>query len=208
MRAIAILFAVWLAVAGPARAEGFESYVLAMTWMPGWCTLDGSGRDDDRCRDGGAGFATHGLWPQHEEGWPEFCRSSHPEATRAETAAAAVIWGSPGLAWYQWRKHGTCSGLSARDYFRTVARARGLLRLPGTLGAGAGGGRLTAAAVARTVLALNPGIAAESLVVTCRAGWLAELRLCLTKDLAPRPCSAAVRARDCGGRLLATAGGG
>jgi ribonuclease T2 len=30
--------------------------------------------------------------------------------------------GGPGLARYEWRKHGTCSGLSSETYFATLAR--------------------------------------------------------------------------------------
>jgi len=206
MRAILAILGLWLVTAAAARAERFDYYVLALSFMPGWCALEGSARGDDRCAGGGAGFALHGLWPQHEEGWPEYCLSPHPDATRAETAAAAVVYGSAGLAWYQWRKHGSCSGLSARDYFRAAARAVGLVRLPPAPG-GRGGGRITGAEVVREVLALNPGLAAESVVVTCRSGRLAELRLCLTPALAPRACAADVRARDCGNRLLDTRAG-
>ncbi|MCL4188705.1 MAG: ribonuclease T [Rhodobacteraceae bacterium] len=203
MRAILAVLALGLIAATGARAERFDYYVLALSWMPGWCALEGSERGDGRCAGGGAGFALHGLWPQHEQGWPEYCRSPHPDATRAETAAAAVVYGSSGLAWYQWRKHGSCSGLSARDYFRAAARAAGLLRLPATLGQ-RGTGRMSGAEVVREILALNPGLAADSLVVACRSGRLTELRLCLTQALAPRACAADVRARDCGGRLLET----
>lgn len=206
MRAIMamLVLALAAAAAGGARAGRFDYYVAALSWLPGWCAIEGSARDDDRCAGGGAGFALHGLWPQHEAGWPEFCRSPHPDATRAETAAAAVLYGSAALAWYQWQKHGSCSGLSARDYFRTAARARGLVRLPATLGGPEGGSRTTGAAVVRTVLALNPGLAAESLVVICRTGRLVELRLCLTPALRPRACAADVRARDCGTRPIET----
>lgn len=208
MRAIVAAVILGLAASGGARAADFGYYVLALTFLPGWCALEGADRGDERCRAGGAGFAVHGLWPQHETGWPEYCRSPHPDATRAETAAAAVLYGSAGLAWHQWEKHGSCSGLTARDYFRTTALARGRLRLPVAFGGEGGGGRLAAAAVVRAVLALNPGLAAESLVVICRAGWLAELRQCLTPGLAPRACAADVRARDCGGRVVATRAGG
>lgn len=30
---------------------------------------------------------------------------------------------SGGLAWPQWKKHGTCSGLSAKDYFEISRQA-------------------------------------------------------------------------------------
>jgi ribonuclease T2 len=189
-------------VAGAARAQVFDYYVLAVSWLPAWCAQDGSARADPRCEGRAAGgWGLHGLWPQFEVGWPEYCRSPHPDPTRAETAAAAAVFGTAGSAWHQWRKHGRCSGLAARDYFRAAARALGAVRLPPD--PGARGDRPTAAEIGRAVRALNPGIGGDMLAVTCRGGALAEVRLCLTPDFRPRACGRDVLARDCGSRPLA-----
>jgi len=45
-------------------------------------------------------------------------------------------------------------------------------------------------------LEVNPGWTAGMVTVTCRDGRIHEMRLCLTKDLAPRPC-APDAAHDC-----------
>ena len=106
-------------LAAPAWAEGeragdFDYYVLALSWTPSWCALEGDERNSPQCDPGqGYGFTLHGLWPQYEEGWPSFCPTSERPATRGETGAMVDIMGSSGLAWHQWRKHGTCTGLSA-----------------------------------------------------------------------------------------------
>ena len=42
----------------------------------------------------------------------------------------ADVMGSGGLAWYQWKKHGRCSGLPARDYFALGRRLYAALDLP------------------------------------------------------------------------------
>ena len=113
---------VWLAAA--ARAEGeragdFDYYVLALSWTPSWCALEGDARGSAQCDAGqGYGFTLHGLWPQYDEGWPSFCPTAERAPSRAMTGAMTDIMGSSGLAWHQWRKHGTCTGLSAEDYFR------------------------------------------------------------------------------------------
>ncbi|MGR3711266.1 MAG: ribonuclease T2 family protein, partial [Alterinioella nitratireducens] len=63
-------------IAGAARAEGeragaFDYYVLALSWTPTWCAIEGDGRGSPQCDPGqGFGFTLHGLWPQYEEGWP------------------------------------------------------------------------------------------------------------------------------------------
>ncbi len=46
------------------------------------------------------------------------------------TAEMADIMGNSGLAWHQWKKHGTCSGLSARDYFALSRRAYAAVNRP------------------------------------------------------------------------------
>ena len=43
-----------------------------------------------------------------------------PEATQADLRR--FMPGGPGLARYEWRKHGACSGLSPESYFAAVAR--------------------------------------------------------------------------------------
>jgi ribonuclease T2 len=200
MRAAVLAAFLGLAGLGPgARAEpaGFDYYLLALTWMPGWCLHEGDGRGDARCDEGaGTGWTLHGLWPQHELGWPEFCTSAARDPSRRETAAMADIMGSGGLAWHQWRKHGRCSGLAAGAYFALAREAFGRFDLPEI---GVSRGRVPVASLAGALVAANPGLAADGFVASCPGGQLVELRICLTVDLEPRPCGADVLARACRG---------
>lgn len=191
---------IWLA--GMAAADGerpgdFDYYVLALSWTPNWCALEGDARASEQCQAGqGHGFTLHGLWPQYENGWPSFCPTTARPPSRAMTAEMADIMGSGGLAWHQWRKHGVCSGLSAVDYFRLsrlayrrVTRPEVLRRLDRTV-------RLPASVVEEAFLEVNPDLSPEMLTVTCRAGHVQEVRICLTRELEPRACAPDI-ARDC-----------
>ena len=191
-----------LALCGPAWAEGeragdFDYYVLSLSWTPTWCALEGDDRNSPQCDAGqGHGFTLHGLWPQYEDGWPSFCPTSQRPATRGETGAMVDIMGSSGLAWHQWRKHGSCTGLSAQDYFRLsrlayerVTRPELLRRLDRPV-------RLPAEVIEEAFLEENPALTDEMLTVTCRDGRVQEVRICLTRDLEPRDCAPDV-ARDC-----------
>lgn len=189
-----------LAAAVPAAAEDFDYYLLALSWSPSWC--DDAGNDDaEQCapsRD--LGFVLHGLWPQFEAGWPEWCEPSgrDPAArdpSRRETAAMADVMGSGGLAWYQWRKHGRCAGLDPADYFAGSRAAFAALDLPRVRG-----GAITAAALRAGLLAANPRIPEDGLVVTCRGGQLQEVRVCLTTELEPRSCGRDVLEDACQAR--------
>lgn len=187
---------------GPALAEGepagaFDYYILALSWSPSWCALEGDARDDPQCDPGqDLGFTLHGLWPQSQTGWPSWCRTRQPDPSRAQTAAMADIMGSSGLAWYQWKKHGRCAGLPPRDYFALARRAYDAVRQPDTLAGIDRAVRLPAAEVERAFLAANPWLSADAVTVTCDEGLIDEVRLCLTTDLQPRAC-APDAARDC-----------
>lgn len=187
---------------GMARAEGeragaFDYYVLALSWTPTWCALEGDARDSDQCAAStGFGFTLHGLWPQFERGWPSYCRTPHREASRSQTRAMADIMGSGGLAWHQWKKHGRCSGLTAEGYFAASRAAYKAVQRPSVLRKLDREVTLPARLVEEAFLEANPDLQADQITVTCKAGRIQEVRLCLTKDLAPRRCGADV-VRDC-----------
>lgn len=196
----------WLAAlllaAAPALAEGeragdFDYFVLAMSWSPAWCALEGEDRGSPQCAEGADfGWVLHGLWPQYEEGWPSFCRTSARDPSRAETAAMADIMGAPGAAWHQWRKHGRCAGLPPEDYFAAARAAFGAVSRPPVFDAMDQAYRLPARVVEEAFLEANPGWKADMLTITCKDGRIREARLCLTRTLEPRACGADV-VRDC-----------
>lgn len=100
------------------RAGDFDYYVLALSWSANWCALEGDARNSPQCdtRED-HGWILHGLWPQFHRGYPSNCKTSKRAPTRSMTADMAGIMGTGGLAWHQWKKHGTCTDLSATDYY-------------------------------------------------------------------------------------------
>ena len=106
------------------------------------------------------------------------------------------IMGSGGLAWYQWKKHGRCTGLTARDYFATARRAYGSVTLPDVFQRLNRSITLPAAVVEDAFVEANPALPRDAITITCEAGMIQEVRLCLTKDLSPRRCGDDV-IRDC-----------
>ena len=189
-----------LMAAVPVRAERageFDYYVLALSWTPTWCALEGDALGSDQCDRGrGFGFTLHGLWPQYDAGWPDYCQSAVRPPTRGETAAMADIMGAGGLAWHQWKKHGTCSGLTSADYFAAARSAYDAVARPEAIRSLDREVTLPARVVEEAFLDANPGIGPDGLTVTCRDGRVREVRICLTRDLAPRDCGSDVR-QDC-----------
>ena len=179
------------------RAGAFDYYVLALSWTPTWCALEGDARGSSQCDPGrDFGFTLHGLWPQYEEGWPAFCPTARRAPSRGDTAALAGLYGSAGLAWHQWRKHGTCTGLASDDYYDLSRLAYERVARPEALRALDRAVTLPAHVVEAAFLEANPNLNADGLTVTCRDRRIREVRICLTRELAPRACGRDV-ARDC-----------
>ncbi|MBR9862351.1 MAG: ribonuclease T2 [Rhodobacteraceae bacterium] len=202
IRILLTLLSITAATTGMSRAEGerpgaFDYYVMALSWSPNWCGLEGDARNSPQCApERKHGWVLHGLWPQKERGWPSYCRSNVRAPSRAMTAAMADIMGTGGLAWHQWKKHGTCTGLGAEDYFALsrvayarVNRPEILRKLDKTIA-------LPARVIEDAFLESNPGLKADQITVTCKSNHIQEVRICLTRDLKPRRCGADVL-RDC-----------
>lgn len=179
------------------RPGEFDYYVLALSWSPNWCDLEGRAKGSEQCDPGARfGWVVHGLWPQYERGYPDHCQSAARPPSRSLTAAQADLFGSSGSAWYQWKKHGSCSGLDPRDYYRLTREAYGRITRPEVFRKLDREVTLPARLIEEAFLEDNPGLTAKGLTVTCKAGAVQEVRICLTRGLEPRACGADV-ARDC-----------
>jgi len=104
--------------------------------------------------------------------------------------------GSAGLARHQWRKHGRCAGLPPAAYFALAREAYAAVTRPDVFRRLGEDVRLPAAVVEEAWLEANPALKADMLTVTCREGYVQEVRICLTKGLVPRQCGADA-VRDC-----------
>jgi ribonuclease T2 len=181
-------------LAGSLRADGekageFDYYVLALSWTPTWCALEGDARGSEQCdatKD--FGWTLHGLWPQFHQGWPSFCRTSERQPSRSMTNGMSDIMGTSGLAWHQWKKHGTCSGLSAQDYYALSREAYGKVNRPALFRKLKDPVKVPAKVIEEAFLKENPLLKANTLTITCKQGRIQEARICLSKDLDPVPC--------------------
>ena len=192
---------VWVLSAVAAWAEGeaagdFDYYVLSLSWSPTWCAIEGDARSSPQC-ERPLGWTLHGLWPQYEDGWPSYCRTSARDPSRRVTGEMEDIMGASGLAWHQWKKHGRCSGLQAEDYFALSRLAYDRVNRPEVFRKLDRAVKLPAAVVEEAFLEANPDWRADMLTITCRDNRIQEARLCLTRDLEPRICGSDV-IRDCG----------
>ena len=198
MRALIIWFlTASFALADGEKAGEFDYYVLSLSWSPNWCEIEGDDKNSPQCDPRhDHGWVMHGLWPQFHRGWPSYCRNSERPPSRSMTNEMADIMGTSGLAWHQWKKHGTCSGLSARDYYRLSREAYGRVTRPEIFRKLDRTVKLPASVVEEAFLKANPDFEPDGITITCRDGYIQEARMCLSKTLKPVPCGQDV-VRDC-----------
>lgn len=179
------------------EAGKFDFYVLSLSWSPQHCATPAGERDRLQC--GGArqyDFILHGLWPQYERGWPQFCETGE-QLSKAVIDGMLDVMPSGGLIRHEWRKHGVCSGDNAARYFDRARRAFQNVKVPGALRSPKRARTVAPAVIQREFLAANPGVPAEAVTVNCSGRFLQEVRVCLTRDLKTRACSAEVAKQAC-----------
>ncbi|TCR69853.1 ribonuclease T2 [Bosea sp. BK604] len=195
LRAWLSLLALLGLMASGAQAQGqygrggtpgeFDFYVLALSWSPGFCELEGDReRSREQCESGAnLGFVVHGLWPQYERGYPSDCGPAGRTPSRIALEQTKGLFPSEGLARYEWRKHGTCSGSSPGDYFADVRRARDKIVIPPALQQSERDQTWAALDLERAFAAANPGLRPDMMSIACKRGVLQEVRICMSKDL-------------------------
>ena len=193
---------IWLCMALPVWAENdragvFDYYVMSLSWSPNWCALEGDARRSPQCDDSqDHGWILHGLWPQYHRGYPSYCNTAERPPSRGMTAQIADIMGTSGLAWHQWKKHGTCTGLSAAGYYALSREAYATVVRPPVFRKITKRMKLPASVIEEAFLQANPGFERDGITITCQNGMIQEARICLSRDLKPVPCGQDV-VRDC-----------
>src|SRR6202043_513706 len=108
--------------------------LLVLSDGPDFCSEPGGQKDPRECGAGRhVGFVVHGLWPQGETSrGPENCGPASPVSQDIIQATLNYI-PTESLIQHEWATHGTCSGLSAAEYFTALRKARDAVAIPGDL---------------------------------------------------------------------------
>jgi ribonuclease T2 len=173
------------------QGESFDFYVLSLSWSPTYCEIEGDRANRQQCGSRqNYDFIVHGLWPQFERGWPEYCGSREPERVPNDIVrTVADIMPTAGLVGHQWRKHGSCAGLRQTDYFSAVRSAWDKIEIPDTFENTRSDLTIAPNEVEKAFLKANPGLPANGIAVSCQNRMISEVRICLTKSLEFRSCT-------------------
>jgi ribonuclease T2 len=170
----------------------FDFYVLSLSWSPSFCEeaseRGNSGRSQAQCGGRPFSFVVHGLWPQYERGFPEYCQRPSPRLDRNIMTSMLDLMPAPGLIFNEWDKHGTCSGLAARAYFETIRKARAAVKIPEEFLQISEPKTIAPDDLEAAFIKVNPGLSSSAISVTCGGKRLSEVRICLSRDLQFRSC--------------------
>ncbi len=171
----------------------FDFYVLSLSWSPSFCEAaserGNTGRNQQtQCGGRPFSFVVHGLWPQYDSGFPNYCQRPSPRLERNIMTSMLDLMPAPGLIFNEWDKHGTCSGLPARAYFETVRKARATVKIPADFLELSETKVIAPAEIEEAFVKANPGLSNAAIAVTCDSKRLSEVRICLSKDLQFRAC--------------------
>jgi ribonuclease T2 len=171
----------------------FDYYVLALSWSPSFCEASTERAPDrvpqQQCGARPYSFVVHGLWPQYEKGFPEYCQVPAPRLDRNVVSSMLDLMPAPRLVFHGWDKHGTCSGLSPRAYFDTVRKVRAVVKIPPEYIDVKAPLTVTPDEVEEAFVKANAGLTRAGIAVTCDSKRLSEVRLCVSKDLRFRDCA-------------------
>ncbi len=171
----------------------FDFYVLALSWSPSFCEAAQERsplrKPDAQCGDQPHGFVVHGLWPQYEKGFPEFCQVPAPRLDRGIVSSMLDLMPSPRLIFQEWDRHGTCAGVTARAYFDSVRKARAVVKIPEDYLQPKSARDVSAEEIEQAFIKANPGLHGDAVSISCDSKRVSEVRICLTKDFQFHPCA-------------------
>jgi len=173
----------------------FDFYVLSLSWSPSFCaSAHDSGRSGGaQCGTRPYSFVVHGLWPQYEKGFPEYCEQPSPRLYHGIVSEMLDLMPAPHLIYNEWDKHGTCSGLGPRVYFETIRKARAAVKIPPDYVDLKDPLSVAPDAVRDAFIKANSGLTPAGIAVDCDNRRLTDIRICFSKDLQFRDCPGVVK---------------
>lgn len=162
----------------------FDYWVLSLSWSPQFCKTEPGNAQCTLPR----GFVVHGLWPQYEDGYPDYCgeRKRVPDEL---VDRMLPLMPDEKLVQQQWRKHGSCSGMDMGEYFLNVERAWRRIVIPPQFTPDRDAYESGLQAIEQAFIGANPGFDRDSIALQCGGGrWLREVRMCFDREFQPRAC--------------------
>ena len=173
-------------------AGRFDYYSLVLSWSPTYCASEAR-PNDPQCRRGARpyAFVLHGLWPQYERGYPQRCWTrERPYVPNRVIDQMLDIMPSKKLVIHEYKKHGTCSGLTPNQYYKLSRRLYNKVRIPKRFVQPSSPMQVSPGELIGAFLSANPSLRPDMLAVSCRGSGrrLREVRICFSREGEFRRC--------------------
>jgi ribonuclease T2 len=176
-----------------ATSADFDYYLLTLSWAPEFCATNPNGRSSAECDPNRhMGLVVHGLWPQYNNGkWPQDCASTPPVASSTVDHMMPMMPGRQ-LIQHEWSKHGTCSGLSTKDYFAAIEKLYTGLRVPDDFKRPSDTARTSPSGIEKEFASANKA-PEEAFRISCPQNEFSAVEICISKDLEYQACPATLK---------------
>jgi ribonuclease T2 len=169
----------------------FDYYLLSLSWAPNYCKNHPSDHSSE-CSGGHTAFVLHGLWPQSNGGLPPMSCSNGSPVAAATVDHMLNYMPTRALIQHEWQKHGTCSGLTAQDYFAKVEKAYKNVHVPDQYSKLGREQQFSVSDIEKNFADVN-GAPPQAFRISCHAEDLVGVDVCLDKNLQYRACTQSVR---------------
>lgn len=188
------------------RPGDFDYLVLSLSWSPTYCDGPEARDDVQQCGLGKRfAFVVHGLWPQYDRGWPEYCRTAETWVPQSAIDAMLPVMPSKRLIIHEWKKHGSCLGLSMEKYFLATRLLFQKVKIPARYLSPTQPVLTTPQQLVTDFVKTNRNLGPSMISVQCGnsrdRARLSELRICIDRRGDFRQCGAN-EARQCQAKTL------
>lgn len=153
----------------------FDYYLLSLTWSPTFCEM--RRHKTTQCQHlPHYRFVLHGLWPSDRRGAPPiFCSVQKVDPTTLQTVLS--IMPDKNLIKHEWCKHGTCSGITPKEYFDLAKKNYHAIQFPDFFYSNEPVFKRVAE-IKRALVEKNPTLRYDAIQVLNKKRELTEIRVC------------------------------
>ena len=172
-------------------------YTLSISLAPALCQLHPENRQLRICQEGYS-IIVQGFWPESQDGRRvRNCSRENPELSPVQERVLEKVMPDDPLRAREWQRHGSCTGMTAQEYFRALMSRANRLRLPSQINKEGRDQVMDRSQLVSDIMKLNAGLPEKGIYLRCNlqegTPLLTELRVCYKPNGEFTECSASFK---------------
>lgn len=158
-------------------------YTLSISLAPALCKLHPENRELRICQEGYS-IIVQGFWPERGDGRRvQNCSRDNPDLSPVQERVLEKLMPDDPMRAKEWQRHGSCTGMSAQEYFRALMARANRLRLPSQINLEGKDKVMYRNQLVAEIMRLNTGLPEKGIYLRCTGQedgnqLLTELRIC------------------------------